>query len=53
MKGIYIVVFDDTIIGQFSQLEQAKTFQYITALQSDKGDKIHLYQIMETIEVAE
>lgn len=53
MKERYIVVFDGDIIGQFSQLEQAKTFQYITALQSDKGDKIHLYQIMETIEVVE
>lgn len=53
MKEKFIVVFDGDIIGQFSQLEQAKMFQYITALQSDKGDKIHLYQIMETIEVAE
>lgn len=51
MKERYIVVFDGYIIGQFSQLEEAKTFQYIIALQSDKGDKIHLYQIMETIEV--
>lgn len=52
MKERYIVVFDGYIIGQFSQLEEAKMYQYITALQSDKGDKIHLYQIMETIEVA-
>lgn len=53
-KERYIVVFDDDdIIGQFSQLEQAETFQYITAIHSDKGDKIHLYQIMKTIEVAE
>ena len=53
MKEKFIVVFDDNIIGQFSQLEQAETFQYITAITSDKGDKIHLYQIMKTIEVAE
>lgn len=53
MKGIYIVVIDDTIIGQFSQLEQAELFQHITALHSDAGDKIHLYQIMQTIEVTE
>lgn len=53
MKERYIVVFDGDIIGQFSQLEQAETFQYITAIHSDKGDKIHLYQIMKTIEVAE
>ena len=53
MKGIYIVVFDDAIIGQFSQLEQAELFQRITALHSDKGDQIHLYQIKKTIEVTE
>lgn len=53
MNGIYIVVVDDTIIGQFSQLEQAQLFQHITALYADKGDKIHLYQIKQTIEVAE
>lgn len=52
-KERYIVVLDDDIIGQFSQLEQAETFQYITAIHSDKGDKIHLYQIMKTIEVTE
>lgn len=52
-KERYIVVFDDDIIGQFSQLEQAETFQYITAIHSDKGNKIHLYQIMKTIEVCE
>lgn len=53
MKENYIVVIDDTIIGQFSQLEQAELFQHITALHSDAGDKIHLYQIMQTIEVTE
>lgn len=53
MKGIYIVVFDDTIIGQFSQLEQAELFQHITALHSDVGDKIYIYQIMRTVEVVE
>lgn len=53
MKENYIVVFDDTIIGQFSQLEQAEIFQHITALHSDEGDKIHLYQIKKTIEVVE
>lgn len=53
MTGIYIVVFDDTIIGQFSQLEQAELFQHITALHSDAGDKIHLYKIVQTVEVTE
>lgn len=53
MKGIYIVVLDDNIIGQFSQLEQAELFQRIAALQSDKGDQIHLYQIRKTVEVTE
>ena len=53
MNERYIVVFDDNIIGQFSQLEQAELFQHITALHSDKGDKINLYQIKQTIEVME
>lgn len=51
MKGLYIVVADGYILGQFSQLEEAEMFQKITALHSDKGDVIDLYQIKETIEV--
>lgn len=53
MNERYIVVIDDNIIGQFSQQDQALLFQHITALHSDAGDKIHLYQIMQTIEVTE
>ena len=53
MNERYIVVIDDTIVGQFKQYDQALLFQHITALHSDAGDKIHLYQIMQTIEVTE
>lgn len=51
MNERYIVVIDDTIVGQFSQLKDAEIFMHITAVHSDEGDKIHLYQIKETIEV--
>ena len=51
MKEKYIVVADGYILGQFSQLEEAEMFQKITALHSDKGDVIYLYQIKESIEV--
>lgn len=53
MNEKYIVVVKDTIIGQFKQYDQAELFQHITALNSDSGDKIHLYQIVQTIEVTE
>ena len=53
MKEKYIVVFEDEIIGQFSQLENAKLLQYITALHAGNGDKVYLYEILTTIEVAE
>lgn len=53
MNEKYIVVMDDTIIGHFKEYDKALLFQHITALHSDVGDKVHLYQIKQTIEVTE
>lgn len=53
MNRPFIVVTDDEVIGEFSQLEGAEFFCHYVALHSYVGDKISIYELKQTIEVLE
>lgn len=53
MNNRYIVVENDEIVGEFSQLEQADLFMKIRGLRADAGDKIYIYELNQYIEVLE
>lgn len=53
MKREYLVITDDQVIGEYSQLEDAQMYQYIVALRSNQGDKIYVAKILNCMEVAE
>lgn len=52
MKQKYLVIYEDTVIGEFSEKEDAKTFFMITAAFGDKGDQYYLAEITEGVEIA-
>lgn len=53
MKLDYLVIKENQVIGEFSQLEDAELFQYIVALHSNEGEEIHVAQTLNCMEVAE
>lgn len=53
MMRRYIAVQDDNVIGEFSQLEEAEFFCQYVALYSYAGEKVHIYELKQTIEAME
>lgn len=52
MKQKYLVIYEDTVMGEFSEEADAKAYLMILAAFGDKGDQYYLAEITEGVEIA-
>lgn len=53
MNAKYLVILNDQVIGEFTQLEDAQMYQYINALGGDEGDKYYIAKRISCMEVVD